>query len=315
LTRLDTIEFTTNTDFLQGMDSKYFNVSHIKKNNNLNIINYSLNERRPGVNKLCINETFGTIKINVSSKILKDNYINGICLNTLDQLLYEINNTGIELHQDFINDCYVSRADVKNDLILTHNADDYINTLNQLIVPKFTKTKYDSGIVFNEKIKSQPIRLTGYAEIKQNKKFYKELPHLINAFDGVFRIESRLPTKATVNKYFKSNNLIEILNTSSINYQILDKIINQQTNFKPYINTLKMTNTEEKNFAQIYYLNGYYSGDFESIINHIKNKLGKNTKATYQRNLAKKYLSMINNADNNFSLEKIEEIRKALKNN
>ena len=76
-----------------------------------------------------------------------------------------------------------------------------------------------------------------------------------------------------------------------------------------------MTNTEEKNFAQIYYLNDYYNGDFESIIKHIKSKLGKNTKATYQRNLVKKNLSMINNADDNFSHERIEEIRQALKGN
>ena len=76
-----------------------------------------------------------------------------------------------------------------------------------------------------------------------------------------------------------------------------------------------MANTTGKNFAQIYYLNGYYNGDFESIIKHIKSKLGKNTKATYQRNLVKKYLSMINNANDNFCFEKIEEIRLALKNN
>ena len=75
-----------------------------------------------------------------------------------------------------------------------------------------------------------------------------------------------------------------------------------------------MTNVEEKNFAQIFYLNGFYNGDFESIMRHIKSKLGKNTKATYQRNLVKKYLSMINNATDDFYLEKIDEIRELLKN-
>lgn len=317
MTQLDTIEFTTKTDFIQSMDSNKFNVSQIIKPNGLKIINHSLNERRPGINKLYINETFGKIKVNVSSKILKDNYVNGISIDTLDQLLYELNNTGIELHKDFINTCEVNKTDVKNDLKLTNEIDGYINTLNQLIAPKFIKTKYDTGIVFNEKIKAQPIRLTGYSkeyELKQNKIFYKELPHLVKLFDDVLRIESRLSTKATVNKYFKSNNLIEILNTSCINYNILDKIINHQTNFKPFINTLKMTNVEEKNFAQIFYLNGFYNGDFESIMRHIKSKLGKNTKATYQRNLVKKYLSMINNATDDFYLEKIDEIRELLKN-
>ncbi|TXG36986.1 hypothetical protein [Seonamhaeicola maritimus] len=318
MTRLDTIEFTTKTDFIKSMDSKYFNVSHIKKNNGLNIINHTLNKRKLGVNKLSINSTFGTVKIGVSSKVLKDNYIKGICTDTLDQLLDEINNTGLELHKDFIHYSFVNKADVKNDLKLLNNTEDYINTLNQLIAPNFIKTKYDTGIVFNEKIQTKPIRLTVYSkeyEMQQSKTFYKEYPQLTNVFNNVLRIESRLPTKATVNKYIKSNSLLDILNTSGINYQIVDKIINHQINFKPYLNTFKMTNSGEKNFAQIYYLNDYYNGDFESIIKHIKSKLGKNTKATYQRNLVKKYLSMINNVDDNFCLEKIEEIKLALKNN
>ncbi|MEP3838893.1 MAG: phage/plasmid replication protein [Algibacter sp.] len=297
---------------------KKFNVSKIIKPNKLKIKNYTLIDRRLGVNKITINKTFGTIKINVSSKILKDNYAKGININTLEQLQYEINNSGIELHKDFINDCQVIKADVKNDLKLNSSVDDYINSLNQLIAPKFTKTKYDTGIVFNEKIKAQPIRLTGYSkeyELKQNKKFYRELPHLLNFFDNVLRLESRLPTKATVSKYFKSNNLIEILNASNINYHILDKVIDKQTNFKPYINTKKMTNSEEKNFAQIFYLNDYYNGDFENIMKHIKSKLGKNTKATYQRNIVRKYLSMINNADSDYNIERIKEVRQALKSN
>ncbi|WP_242121648.1 hypothetical protein [Aestuariivivens sediminicola] len=300
------------------MDSKYFNLSHIKKNNGLNIINHTLNKRRQGVNKVSINETFGTVKISLSSKVLKDNYINGICTDTLDQLIDEINNTGLELHRDFIHYSFVNKADVKNDLKLLNNPNDYINTLNQLIAPNFTKTKYDTGIVFNERIKSSPIRLTGYDkgyEIAKNKNFYKDFPSLANDFNNVLRLESRLSKRATIRKYFKSNNLIDILNSKNLNYNILIKIIDNQTALKPVLNTKDMTNTEEKNFAHAFYLNEFYNGDYESIRKHNESKLGKNTKATYQRNLLKKNLSMINNANDNYCHDKIEEIRLALKNN
>ena len=43
-----------------------------------------------------------------------------------------------------------------------------------------------------------------------------------------------------------------------------------------------------------------------------KSKLGKNTKATYQRKQVLKNLAMINNADSDYSTENIEEIKRGL---
>ncbi len=316
MTSIDTIELVTNTDFIKSMDSNCFNVSQISKPNELLITNYSLNNKHLGVNKVNINDTYNTLTINASSKILGANYMQGICNNTLAQFIYELNNTGIELDQDFIYNSIIKKVDVKNDLKLTNYPDDYINTLNQLTAPKFTKTKYDTGIVFNEKIKSQPIRLTGYTkeyEIQQNKPFYNTYPELIKSFSNVLRIESRLPNKATVKKYFKSNDLIDILNTELINYQILNKIIDSQINFKPLLCLSKMSNTVEKNIGQIYMLNDYYNGDFDSIYNHIKSKYGIKTKVTGLRQKVKKSLAIINNTNGNYSLENIEEIKAKLK--
>ncbi|RMA56646.1 hypothetical protein [Ulvibacter antarcticus] len=316
MTALDTLEFTTSTDFLQSMDSRCFNLSQIHKSNGLIIQNHSLINRLPGVNKININETFGTVRIQATSKILGQNYNQGISSNTLDQFINEINKTGLVLNKDFISDCELKLIHVKNDLKLLKEPIEYINTLNQLIAPYFYKTKYNTGIAFNEKIFSTPIRFTCYAkefEIESNKSFYNTYPQLAKDFDGVLRAESKLPKGATIRKYFKSANLIDVLNLKNLNHSLLDKVIHKQTNFKPFFNTYKMTNTEEKNFAQIYYLNEFYNGDFNSIMQHIKSKLGEKTKATYQRKKVKKYLSMINNADKNFSLEDINEIREALK--
>jgi hypothetical protein len=318
LTTLDTLEFTTNTDFIQSMDSSCFNLSEIHKQNGLIIKNHSLLNKRTGLNKLNINETFGTLRIQASSKILGQNYKKGISKNTLEQFINEINKTGIILDKDFVSDCKVKLIHVKNDLTLTKEPIEYINTLNHLTAPNFYKTNYYTGIAFNEKIITTPIRFTCYSkefEIKGNKDFYKTYPEFANDFNNVLRTESKLPKGATIRKYFKSDNLIDILNKNNINHTLLDKVIQNQIKFKPFINTLNMSNTEEKNFTHIHYLNDLYHGDFDSIMHHIKNKLGEKTKATYQRKIVKKYLSIINNADRDFSLGNINEMREALKNN
>lgn len=318
MTTLDTLEFTTNTDFIQSMDSSCFNLSEIHKPNGLIIRNHSLINKTPGVNRININETHRTVRIQASSKILGQNYKQGISNNTLEQFISEINKTGIILDKDFVRDCKLKLIHVKNDLTLLKEPIEYINTLNHLTAPNFYKTKYNTGIAFNEKIITTPIRFTCYSkefEIKGNKSFYKIYPQFADDFNNVLRAESKLPKVSTIRKYFKSDNLIDILNTNNINHTLLDKVIQNQIKFKPFINTLNMSNTEEKNFTQIYYLNDIYNGDFDSIMHHIKSKLGEKTKATYQRNIVKKYLSIINNADENFSLGNIDEMREALKNN
>ena len=315
MTRLDTIEFTTHTDFIQVMNVDSFTMTNIEKPNGINITSYSLNAKKLGINKITINKTFETVKINASAKVLGSNYYQGISLNTLEQLLDEVNSTGLVLNKSFIHNCRVTKSDIKNDLTLSKCPIDYINTLNQLTAPKFIKTKYENGIVFNESIATSPVRFTGYGkqyEMQKNKGFYIKYPQLINDFNDVLRIESRLSKPFTIRKYFGSNQLLDVLNSSNINYKILDKIINNQTIFKSIINIHQMNNFEEKNYAQIYLLNQYYNGDFNSIFNHIKSKLGRNTKASYQRKQIVKYMAMINNANNDYSQENIEEIKMGL---
>jgi len=223
------------------------------------------------------------------------------------------------LDNDYINDCNLFKVDIKDDLRLTKDVQTYINVMNHLTAPKFFKTPYETGIAFNEKINTNPIRFVGYNKgveiIKtKNKDFLRQYPSLANQFKDYVRLESRLPKVGAIKKYFGSNSLVDVLNHKSFNYEIFNKVVDNQTNFKATYNTLEMTNTEEKNFAQIYLLNDKYNGDFNSILNHIKDKLGKNTKATYQRNQIKKYLAIINNSKDNETLENIREIANALKN-
>jgi hypothetical protein len=316
LTTIDTIELTTSIDHLQDMSKSKFMTSTIKKTNGFEITNHSLNIKPTGIKKVNICETLGTVRIEASSKLLGSNYGQGICINTLDQFIDEVNKSGIELDHHFINDAEVKLIHVKNDLRLTNDTADYINALNQLIAPRFTKTKYVTGVVFKEKIKTHPVFSTFYSkghELKQNKSFSNQHIGLLDSMENVLRMESKLPKVSTIKKYFESNKLLDILTASNVNHDIFEKVVNNQTNYKTFINISKMTNAEEKNFSQIYFLNEYYGGDFDSIYNHLKSKFSANTKPTGLRKKLIESLSIINNSDSTFNLDNIEEIKNSLK--
>ncbi|MFT4849663.1 MAG: hypothetical protein ACI83B_002207, partial [Sediminicola sp.] len=94
---------------------------------------------------------------------------------------------------------------VKNDLNLLKETIEYIYTLNHLTKPNFCKTKYNTGIPFNKKIITTPIRFTRYSkefEIKGNKNFFKIYPQLADDFNN-------------------------------INHTLLNKVIQNQIKFKP----------------------------------------------------------------------------------
>lgn len=319
MTTIDTISFTTSTDYLKDADNSKFKNSKIyNPKNGLIISKRYLLHKKIGLKSVTINENSDAIIISASSKLLGVDYKRGISLNTIEQFTDEINKLGLVLDKDYINDCNLFKVDIKDDLRLTKDVQAYINAMNHLTAPKFFKTPYETGIAFNERINTNPIRFVGYNKsieiIKtKNKDFLTQYPSLVNQFKDNARFESRLPKVGTIKKYFGSNSLVDVLNHKGLNYEIFNKVVDNQTNFKATYNTSEMTNTEEKNFAQIYLLNDKYNGDFNSILNHIKGKLGSKTKATYQRNQIKKYLAIINNSKGNETLVNIKEIADALK--
>lgn len=293
------------------MNLELFNTSVIEKTKGLLIMNHTLKVKRIGIEKIIINETFKFITIRVNSKILGSNYNKGICNITLEQFLDEINKSGIILDKFFIYDCKVKIVHIKNDIKLKMPTQEYVNALNNLLAIKFIKTKYESGIVFKGKIKINPSYLTAYekwTEIHKHKEFLKVFPEMKNNFKGIMRIESKFQKISSITKYLGNNNFLDILNMENINYDLLRKIINNQTQFKNIIDTSMLTNNEEKTLFQIKCLSEKYNGDFNMIYNHIKSKLGKNTKSTYQRNQIIKYLSIINNSEINLFKELIDEV-------
>lgn len=314
LSTLDTIHFSFSTDFIESMDNEKFNVCEIKTAKGLIIKNYFLKQKKLGLEKLSINEQSKKVTVKVSSKILGTNYPLGISNVTLEQFICELNKSGITLNKSFINDVTVSFVDVKSDLKLIREHKDYFNSLNHLAALGFAKTQYPTGISFNENIESTPVRITFYDkdyEMGKEKTFYKTNPELIKIFDDILRIESRFAGKATIRKHFGSCNLLDILNSKNINYNIFNMIVNDQK-FDIVFDIKNLTQKEEKNLGQILLLYEHYNGNLNEIINHIKSKLSKNTKATYQIKNAKKYFYIIEGMKDNFLKENIEEIKNAL---
>lgn len=317
LISLDTIEFTSSTDFIRDMKFDKFVYSEVSKPNGLKFKNYSLDKMSLGLSKFIVSDFNSTFKCRLSSKILGCDYIQGLTIDNILKLNDTLSNHSIKLDEDFINYSTLNHCDIKSDLNLSKSSSVYLNSLSFLNAYDFTKTVYPHGITFNQNVIRNKLRATIYSkdyELKSNSKFYNQYPELIKDFDNVIRFESRFSTKTLISKYFNSLHLLDVLNSIDVNYNVFSKIIDNQTNFKPYYNLDNMTNTQEKNFAHIYMLNEMYNGDFNKIMNHIKNKLSKNTKASYQRSKVKEYLSIINN-DSQSRIDDILEFHNALKNN
>ena len=157
MTKLDTIELTTSADYIQSLDTAKFTRSSITKPNGKSIINYSLDKKSTGIHRVSVNKTYNKVKFKISSKILGLNYSKGISLETIEEVVMQVNKNGIILRPEFINDCILNSVDVKNDLELSLMPHNYIQSLNHLIAPKFTKARYPSGISFNENIQQNAI--------------------------------------------------------------------------------------------------------------------------------------------------------------
>ena len=121
---IDTLELTTSTDYITSLDASCFSISNITKPNGMEIVNYTLNKKPSGINKITVNKTFDTVRVNASAKILGSNYPKGICLNTLDQFADSLNTTGIVLDKEYLNNSQLSRLDVKSDLKLVNDNSD-----------------------------------------------------------------------------------------------------------------------------------------------------------------------------------------------
>jgi len=313
--KLDTISLTTSTEYIRQADKHKFERNIKDKSNGHQMISHSLNTNAFGIGNASINETFNKVSLTLNSKLLGDNYHLGITLGTINQLVHNLSKEGLDLDPDFVNECKLKRIDVTDDIQITKPYSEYINSLNHLTAPKFTKTAYNTGIVFKEKLKHHKLYTTFYSKDFQpnnDKHFFKKYPEVMKHFDKTLRMETKLGKGGTISKHLNSVMLPEILSAESLNKQVLQKIISKQDSFPYLYETDEFSIAEEKDLIYTKYLNEVYNGDREAIKKHLKRKLGKNTKATYQLNKLDKYLYILNNSKDNSIKSNIQELTSSL---
>lgn len=185
----------------------------------------------------------GQYNISVSAKILKDNYLQGINLNTIEQMTEGLKPV-IEISAlNLVNYGEVYKIDATTNLAINNisTVKGCISTLHNSVknakykADTFTD-KYNNGIVLwgDHKTKHRLIAYDKYLEIcqKKNETFRDSLSNLSSMLDQCkkfIRIESNFANKETIRKSvtgLKSTLLIDCLNSEyPINYNFLTQIV------------------------------------------------------------------------------------------
>lgn len=265
-----------------------------------------------GLESLIITNNKTSISLN--SRVLKENYRHGVCLNTIDQLRETLQSFGIRLHQDFMNETELTLAHIKNDIQLEIKA--LITDFNMINPNKHFKLTRDNTITFESTNKHDRMSLNIYGkfcEMNSNKSKYKGLNIDIESFKDIARIESKLNDWRTVKKFLGTRNMRDILNQKNINSIILNNILKGQPLETPQLDLSQFkTISQLDDYARTKLLFEQCNGSYELMKQELKKRLGKNTKATYQTNKIKKLLPLVQSPGGR-KLESIIKLRECLK--
>lgn len=158
----------------------------------------------------------GDADIKISAKLLGENYVEGICYDTIPEIVNVINSVS-DLH--ITTDGILKQSNVKTyDSTYNIKMDepdkikDYIQTLQLSAVcgSRATRDGYgDESVVFRKTTKANDVRLIFYDKdaelrLKRNERFFMQnAGKLIDDFTGVLRVENNIRSKAKMRSLFK----------------------------------------------------------------------------------------------------------------
>lgn len=121
--RLDTLKLVGSLDAVRGLDFDRFCHQKTKAGGSDDLIRDSLvatdGDRyyREGLKRVEVDQLNGVVKLELSAKILDDQYYDLINLNTIDRVIDQINRTGIiQLDKSFIDSAGCHRVDATNNI-------------------------------------------------------------------------------------------------------------------------------------------------------------------------------------------------------
>lgn len=337
MTTLDTMKlkiFPANLNY----NKSYYHNNHILQDDVLLSDKWGLKreivQNTYGLNKLEIDENENSIILELSAKILREQYMAGISNNTLDILVANINDSaGIDLS---ISD-YLRSNLLRGDITKNIKVEDVRNSISVLKLGKsnsaFLVSEYDRanncGIVFQGKQKSYKNRQIYYdkdtelTKVSRNSDFIKKYGNkeFFKSFENVLRIEQNITEQRTLKRIFKTETTkLETILNSDINpvlerHKIITKYSNGLELFNEYSNKeLKPTAViEEIGFLTILEKCNYNLAVGEDFLKSLQGE-NRKYKSTIHRYINKlrelHYHKTIKNENNEILLytKKLDEI-------
>ena len=237
--RLDSCKFLTDFEVIEDIKLQHFD-SEIKVNGANELLKQkrvlSSNYKIIGLKNIEV--TTNNLIIELSAKILKDSYYEGINKNTIIQLVDNLNDCkSIKLNANkFIDSAKVLRCDIADNLKVKNNVNDYLSLLNTYKVNSdylvsFYNRKAGSSIVFDRNVKSYKERLTLYdkeKEIYRDKELIKLFDQeKLNRFKNVLRCEQNIVSFSKIREklHINSIDLKDVLNSKElVNYNTFTNI-------------------------------------------------------------------------------------------
>lgn len=232
---LDSIKVHAPADVLSSINTDKFrhNVSTNGTGGQITKDRYVSNGTITGLKMVEVNNIDQSLTLELSAKILLDDYFQSININTIEQVFDMVNHSGlITIDKSRISDFDVHSIDSTKNINGHYKPKQYFD--NMMMIPqnpKYVKeayrgcgdNKHKTGIVFRGKQRTFKERLLGYdkiEELKHEKKFLKSVNRpmqVLNDFKNVARIECNLTNYGRIREYcnVSDQNLIHILESES----------------------------------------------------------------------------------------------------
>lgn len=288
-----------------------------------------------GLKSIKIDHSKNDLQLELSAKILLDDYYKLINLDTIEQVFDTVNRSGIvTIDKARINEFDVHSLDTTKNIKCSYTVSNVLDNL--ALITQNTKyikepyrgtgeNKHKTGLVFRGKQKTFKERMLFYdkrEEMLHDKKYLQSVRNavgVVRQFEGVLRNECNIATYAKAREYFGTGdmNLLNILKSEqNPNWTIWKRIKGTSC-----IQTELFTYPEEMAWHELVYYYGLKNicldcgNDLSIIKDLIKKHVGKNTNISPQVKKVRMIIETLKGQerDNDTSNEIIQEFEELLK--
>lgn len=279
-----------------------------------------------GLKSVVIDRLKENVVIEMSAKVLLNDYSRGININTISDAISNINKGNeIRFNSNFLDSAEILRADITDNIKPLQYSDNFYSSLSTIPIAKkyhidLYNRKNNLGIVFKGNQKTVRDRMIIYdkcTDIANDKKFGKfvNTHKILNDFKGVARVESNHSQFKQIKKFYDSRNLIDILQSDvKLNYDIFSRITARAES----IELTLFNEFEGKKWKEILKYIGYkgifemFDYDFQSIeLFVIKYNSDNYRRKQNRKELREHYMELQSKNGTDYSI--IEDIKNQLK--